>query len=766
MSRLIVKNLPSKINEEKLKKEFEPYGTITDVKLMFSKSGKFRRFAFVGYQFTENADKAKSKLDKSLILNQKISVETCNDFGANDKVKEAFQRSKKNKTGTTAEKQQKKEATDLDFIKANTNSQLKDDDSDDETETPKMETMQFSVKMRGCPFNIKEKQIREFFFPITVKSLNVQKTDHGSRTGFVYVHFKTEEDREAALKHNGDYIKGRYIELFKQLAAKHQGKQGPYYEKAWMKKVAEGHQDCETEDISESGRLYVRNLPYTATEEDLENHFKSFGPLSEVSIPVDDMSKKSVGFGFITYMMPEHALKAFNSLDGTAFQGRMIHILPAKAKVEKRSSENPSDFKQGKQAALKQSSQSSHNWNALFMGTDAVVDALAEKYNGDKSEILTSTKQHTAAVRVALGETLLVQETREFLLKNGISLDAFSQPNAERSKTVIIAKNLPVGSTCSELREMFAKFAELGRVVLAPAGVTAVIECLKPAEAKLAFTKLAYRKFHHSPLYLEWAPVGTFKTNFKEFSGEAESTEVKEDSEEVENTEEDFTIFVKNLNFSTDEESLKTHFSSCGELKSCLISRKKTHKSNALLSMGYGFVCYARKKDGQKALKTLQGTMLDEHKLELKMSERKTNSNTSAKRRFQLDKKQASSKILVRNVPFQANSGEIESLFKSFGELKSVRMPKKVGSITAQAGSHRGFAFVDFLTKQEAKKAFEALCHSTHLYGRRLVLEWADAEEDSVEGLRKKTATHFHENVKRRKGMDDFEEALNSKIED
>lgn len=41
------------------------------------------------------------------------------------------------------------------------------------------------------------------------------------------------------------------------------------------------------------------------------------------------------------------------------------------------------------------------------------------------------------------------------------------------------------------------------------------------------------------------------------------------------------------------------------------------------------------------------------------------------------------------------------------------------------------------------QNAFEALCHSTHLYGRRLVLEWADEENDTVEGLRRKTAAEF-----------------------
>lgn len=40
------------------------------------------------------------------------------------------------------------------------------------------------------------------------------------------------------------------------------------------------------------------------------------------------------------------------------------------------------------------------------------------------------------------------------------------------------------------------------------------------------------------------------------------------------------------------------------------------------------------------------------------------------------------------------------------------------------------------------QKAFKALCQSTHLYGRRLVLEWAQAEE-GVEEIRKRTAQHF-----------------------
>ncbi|XP_042582324.1 probable RNA-binding protein 19 [Cyprinus carpio] len=57
------------------------------------------------------------------------------------------------------------------------------------------------------------------------------------------------------------------------------------------------------------------------------------------------------------------------------------------------------------------------------------------------------------------------------------------------------------------------------------------------------------------------------------------------------------------------------------------------------------------------------------------------------------------------------------------------------------------------------QKAFTALCHSTHLYGRRLVLEWADAEE-TVDDLRRKTAQHFHDAPKKRRKAEVLEGIL------
>ncbi|XP_023933162.1 probable RNA-binding protein 19, partial [Lingula anatina] len=531
-----------------------------------------------------------------------------------------------------------------------------------------------------------------------------------------------------------------------------------------LQEQAEDGNDDET--IAESGRLYVRNLSYLCTEEDLEKHFGKFGPLAEVHLPIDTFTKKVKGFAFITYVIPEHGVKAYTECDGTVFQGRMLHILPAKTKKDP--SEDASDessFKKKRQAQQKAHAGSSHNWNSLFLGANAVADVIAEKYGTSKSQLLDPESRQSVGVRMALGETHVVSETRDFLTENGVSLEAFSQGKMERSKTVMLVKNLPSGTPAEEIRTIFSKHGTVSRVILPPSGVTAIVEFLEPSEARRAFRNLAYTKFQHVPLYLEWAPVGVFTAPAQEqnqATGEGkesvESSEMtgeenprladKEEEEDEEAVNEPgSTLFVKNLNFDTTDEGLKQFFSSVGKVKVATVAKKKDMKKPGnFLSMGYGFVEFRGKPDAMKALKQLQHNKLDGHSVELKISERTTLQKQPTSSKKSASKKQTSTKVLIRNIPFEASLKEIRELFSTFGEIKSVRLPKKLSG----TGSHRGFGFVDFLSKQDAKRAFNALCHSTHLFGRRLVLEWADTEE-TVEQLRKKTAEHFHEDVPRKK---------------
>lgn len=89
-------------------------------------------------------------------------------------------------------------------------------------------------------------------------------------------------------------------------------------------------------------------------------------------------------------------------------------------------------------------------------------------------------------------------------------------------------------------------------------------------------------------------------------------------------------------------------------------------------------------------------------------------------------------KLMVRNLAFEATSKDVRQLMESFGQVKSCRLPKKFD------GSTRGFAFVEFATKGDALKAINS-ANGAHLYGRRLLLEYAKGDE-GVEELRSKMA--------------------------
>merc|ERR1712150_377175 len=120
--------------------------------------------------------------------------------------------------------------------------------------------------------------------------------------------------------------------------------------------------------------------------------------------------------------------------------------------------------------------------------------------------------------------------------------------------------------------------------------------------------------------------------------------------------------------------------------------------------------------------------MGDGHSLELKRSTKNVAGNDGGAILPNMNKR--ATKIMCRNVPFQATRKELLQLFGAYGQLKKVRLPKKFD------GGHRGFAFVEYLTFQEAQSAMKALSR-THLYGRHLVLEWATDNED-IESLREK----------------------------
>ena len=83
-----------------------------------------------------------------------------------------------------------------------------------------------------------------------------------------------------------------------------------------------------------------------------------------------------------------------------------------------------------------------------------------------------------------------------------------------------------------------------------------------------------------------------------------------------------------------------------------------------------------------------------------------------------------SNKLILRNLAFQATKQEVRELFKHFGSIKVIRLPKKMN------GQHRGFGFIEFDSAEEAALAKQALSNA-HLYGRKLVIEYEKTSQEN-----------------------------------
>jgi RNA recognition motif-containing protein len=81
--------------------------------------------------------------------------------------------------------------------------------------------------------------------------------------------------------------------------------------------------------------IYVGNLPYSLTEDDLRAAFSEFGEVSSVNIIMDRMSGQSKGFGFVEMPDNSEADEAIKALNESALNGRNIKVNQARPRGER-----------------------------------------------------------------------------------------------------------------------------------------------------------------------------------------------------------------------------------------------------------------------------------------------------------------------------------------------------------------------------------------------------------------------------------------------
>jgi RNA recognition motif-containing protein len=84
-----------------------------------------------------------------------------------------------------------------------------------------------------------------------------------------------------------------------------------------------------------ASKLFIGNLPFAATENDLQDHFAQAGAVLTVAIMQDRATGRSRGFGFVEMASPEEANKAIEMFHQKDFQGRALTVNIARPREER-----------------------------------------------------------------------------------------------------------------------------------------------------------------------------------------------------------------------------------------------------------------------------------------------------------------------------------------------------------------------------------------------------------------------------------------------
>ena len=261
MSRVIIKNLPQKIRDDKLRDLFQEVGHVTDIRVIRTKDGFSRHFGYIGFMESVSSQKAVDQFNDTYLDGMKIQVEIAKSFndpnlprpwsrfskGSSAYVKMETKKTLKKKpeikslnklhseNTTESDKKDKnpnldeflsmfdkrsklqtdsipdidsivtpsKTVTDLDYLQTKVSKNIPNDNTNN--------TISFTIKIIGLPFKSTNEDIKQFFLPILLSddAIRIIRNKKNRPTGRAYVDFKSRKEMYKALRRNGDYMQDR-----------------------------------------------------------------------------------------------------------------------------------------------------------------------------------------------------------------------------------------------------------------------------------------------------------------------------------------------------------------------------------------------------------------------------------------------------------------------------------------------------------------------------------------------------------------------------
>ena len=260
MSRLIVKGLPSYLSDARLRDHFSEKGHVTDVKLMRRPDGTSRRFGFVGFRTEAEAAEACAYFDRTYIDTSRISVAPAKKIGDEDLAKKEHVRGGAKAAAPTEAKPPRTKASE------------------------KGASFEEFLSVMAPRTKRKTWQQNEDLDTAHAAAPSVGATTGGAAADETLSDLEYMRRRMRHRVAGGDEPPKVFEQSDSEASeAEEEADEAPAAERRRAQLEEEQRRDEENVDtIMESGRLFVRNLPYSATEDELESFFTTYGPVEQV----------------------------------------------------------------------------------------------------------------------------------------------------------------------------------------------------------------------------------------------------------------------------------------------------------------------------------------------------------------------------------------------------------------------------------------------------------------------------------------------------
>ncbi|KAF4362122.1 hypothetical protein F8388_023974 [Cannabis sativa] len=343
--------------------------------------------------------------------------------------------------------------------------------------------------------------------------------------------------------------------------------------------------------------LYVGDLDPTAEETDLIETFRFMGPLASVRLCRDFFTGKSLCYAYVNFFSHSHASKALDCLNHTELKGKPMRIMWSQRNPLPRKTGIGNIFVKNLDRSI-----TSADLEEMFCKYGNIQSCKVAEANGISKGFGFVQFDSEDSAKAAVGDlhSTKIEGKKLYVTKFVKKSERTATNEEETSFTNLFVKNIDKDISVDFLRAKFSQFGKVSNVVILKdyegnSRGMGFVKFESPEDAMIAVERLSGSLLGSRHMYVERARKKPTMAGNKMLNSQLEKAS---------------NLHVTNLDILVDDNKLRKHFSCCGNITSVRVMRDENG-----VSKGFGFVRFSTHEEAKNALKTLDGTVLEQKSL-------------------------------------------------------------------------------------------------------------------------------------------------------